>query len=469
MPSTGQPSSNRSLVGNTRYAGVGNPFVPGNRIPSPAMRNSLVDRQEAQSILKTTDQLGLGDGVMVSVDHLTNVATGALKNVVPDVLNQLRDLGASASKLLSGASSRMAGTSGSRSNSGSSSSTTPSGVFSARKVAISGNGGGVLASVADQARVATYTVTVSQTAAGQTTTSGGVVDTDTNTSPITGSTSMTITTGGTTTTITPDFSAVTSNLGVLQAIATAVNAAGISVGAQVVSTGGTSTLALTHTSTGSSATFTTGGNISNVLGFTTTTAARDSSYTLNGSQQTSASNVVQLDLANSSSTTGRVQLYLQGATTSAVTISVGVSPDITAVVDATRDLAGKFNAFLENLAANPSLLSPGLASRLQGAADGLKSSLESLGLASGANGALQLSEAKLRDALATNPTAVENVLGGPGGFASKIAAITRAVQVSPEILTTLARGQDTTPYSSSITQADRLETRGAKRLLDFQA
>lgn len=111
MPSTGQPSSNRSLVGNTRYAGVGNPFVPGNRIPSPAMRNSLVDRQEAQSILKTTDQLGLGDGVMVSVDHLTNVATGALKNVVPDVLNQLRDLGASASKLLSGASSRMAGTS----------------------------------------------------------------------------------------------------------------------------------------------------------------------------------------------------------------------------------------------------------------------------------------------------------------------------------------------------------------------
>ncbi|MCX5990230.1 MAG: hypothetical protein NTV35_14575 [Chloroflexi bacterium] len=174
MPSTGQPSSNRSLVGNTRYAGVGNPFVPGNRIPSPAMRNSLVDRQEAQSILKTTDQLGLGDGVMVSVDHLTNVATGALKNVVPDVLNQLRDLGASASKLLSGASSRMAGTSGSRSNSGSSSSTTPSGVFSARKVAISGNGGGVLASVADQARVATYTVTVSQTAAGQTTTSGGV-------------------------------------------------------------------------------------------------------------------------------------------------------------------------------------------------------------------------------------------------------------------------------------------------------
>lgn len=172
MPSTGQPSSNRSLVGNTRYAGVGNPFVPGNRIPSPAMRNSLVDRQEAQSILKTTDQLGLGDGVMVSVDHLTNVATGALKNVVPDVLNQLRDLGASASKLLSGASSRMAGTSGSRSNSGSSSSTTPSGVFSARKVAISGNGGGVLASVADQARVATYTVTVSQTAAGQTTTSG---------------------------------------------------------------------------------------------------------------------------------------------------------------------------------------------------------------------------------------------------------------------------------------------------------
>ena len=53
--------------------------------------------------------------------------------------------------------------------------------------------------------------------------------------------------------------------------------------------------------------------------------------------------------------------------------------------------------------------------------------------------------------------------------ASKIAAITRAVQVSPEILTTLARGQDTTPYSSSITQADRLETRGAKRLLDFQA
>ncbi|NCV01520.1 MAG: hypothetical protein EBV53_10095, partial [Proteobacteria bacterium] len=147
----------------------------------------------------------------------------------------------------------------------------------------------------------------------------------------------------------------------------------------------------------------------------------------------------------------------------------GVSPDITAVVDATRDLAGKFNAFLGNLAANPSLLSPGLASRLQGAADGLKSSLESLGLASGANGALQLSEAKLRDALATNPTAVENVLGGPGGFASKIAAITRAVQVSPEILTTLARGQDNTPYSSSITQADRLETRGAKRLLDFQA
>lgn len=142
-----------------------------------------------------------------------------------------------------------------------------------------------------------------------------------------------------------------------------------------------------------------------------------------------------------------------------MTISVGVSPDVTAVVDATRDLAGKFNAFLENLAANPSLLSPGLASRLQGAADGLKSSLESLGLASGANGALQLSEAKLRDALATNPTAVENVLGGPGGFASKIAAITRAVQVSPEILTTLARGQDNTPYSSSITQADRLETR----------
>lgn len=469
MPSTGQPSSNRSLVGNPRYAGAGNPFVPGNRIPSPTMRNSLADRRAAQAVLKTADQLGLGDGVMVAVDHLTNVATGALKDVVPDVLNKLRELGASASKLLSGASSRMNGTSGSRSNSGSTASTAPSGVFSARKVAISGNGGGVLASVADQARVATYSLTVSQTAAGQSMTSGGVVDRDTNTSPISGSTSMTITAGGTTTTITPNFSAVTSNLGVLQAIATAVNDAGISVSAQVVSTGGTSTLALTHTSTGTSATFTTGGNISNALGLKTTTAARDSSYTLNGSQQTSTSNVVQLDLANSSSTTGRVQLYLQGPTTSTVTISVGVSPDIEAVLDATRDLTSKFNALLGNLAANPSLLSPGLASRLQGASDGLKASLESLGLASGTNGALQLSETKLREALATNPTAVENILGGPGGFASKVAAITRAVQASPEILTTLARGQDNTTYSSSITQEDRLETRGTKRLLDFQA
>ncbi len=469
MPSTGQPSSNRSLVGNTRYSGAGNPFVPGNRNPSPAMRNSLVDRQEAQAVIKTADQLGLGDGVMVAVDHLTNVATASLKSVIPDVLNQLRELGASASKLLSGASSRMAGTSGNRSNSGSVASTTPGGVFSARKAAVSGNGGGVLATVADQARVTTYTVTVSQTAAGQTTTSGGVVNTDTNTSPITGSTSLTITTGGTTTTITPDFSTVTSNLGVLQAIATAVNAAGTPVAAQVVSTGGSSKLALTHTSTGSSANFTTGGNISNVLGFTTTTPARDSSYTLNGSQQTSTSNVVQLDLASTSSTTGRVQLYLQGPTASAVTISVGVAPNITAVVDATRDLANKFNAFLEKLAANPSLLSPGLAGRLQGAVDGLKPSLQSLGLALGANGALQLSENKLREALATNPTAVENVLGGPGGFASRIAAITRAVQMSPEILTTLAQGQDNTPYSSAITQADRLETRGAKRLLDFRA
>lgn len=452
MASTGQSSGNTSLGGTSRAGGTS--IRPGpTSIVSPALRK----RQVAGSLVAaSTDQVTIG-GVVLSNSAFVGMATAGVRQLVPAVLEQASALSAAARRLLPGESIARNPQTG----------TTSPGAFAQRTVTVSG-GAGVTAAAIAGATVTSYAVSVTQAAAGQTSSSNGFVSNGTTINDLTGSGSLTVTIGSTTTTVTPNFSSATNAKEALEAIATAVNAAGIDVTAQVNSAYGGSALAITRKTTGSTGTFTLGGGVATALGFSTTTAARDASFTIDGASMTSSSNVIQLDTATSGATTGRVQLHLAGPTASTVTVRVGVARNDNAIVDAVQAFIDRFNVFRQSVAAMAGILTAGTQNQLDGALDGLRDSLRAIGIVAHANGTLALDTSVLRAALKSSPAAVESAIGGAGGLAARAFAVTSAIQKAPGQL--FAGSSATTmPTGSQIAQSGRIDLASTKRLLDLQA
>ncbi len=453
MASAGQSSSNQSLSGTNRSAAA--TYSNGSTsIASAALRK----KQLAGALIQpSTDQLTIG-GVTLTNSGVVGMASSVVRQLMPVVLDRVSALSSAARALLPGESLTRNPQTG----------TTSPGAFAQRLVSVSG-GAGVTASASAGATLASYQFTVSQTAAGQTSTSNGFVSMNTNIGGITGAGSLTIRIGSVTTTITPSFSGATTAKEALEAVATAVNAAGIDARAQVVSASGGSSLAITRKTTGSSSTMTIGGGLAGPLGFTTTTVARDAKYTLNGAAQTSSSNLIQLDAATSASTTGRVQVNLTGATSTAVTVTVGVARNDNVIVDAVQALIDRFNVFRQSISAIGGLVTAGTQNQLDAALDGLSESLKAIGITADQNGSLYLNEASLRTALKSSPGKVEAAIGGAGGLASRVYGVTSAIEKSPEVLFAATAAATVMPAGSQIAQANRLDLAMTKRLLDLQA
>lgn len=453
MASTGQSSNNQSLTGTNRATGAG--YGAGaTTIASGAQRK----KQLAGALIQaSTDQVTIG-GVSVTNAGVVGMASSVVKQLVPVVLDRVAALSAAARNLLPGeALTRSAQTR-----------TTSPGAFAQRLVSVSG-GAGVTAAATAGAKVASYQFTVTQTAAGQTSSSNGFVSADSSIGGITGAGSLTIQIGATTTTITPTFASATNSKEALEAVATAVNAAGIDARAQVVSANGASKLEVTRKTTGSTSSMTLGGGLAAPLGFTTTTAARDASYTLNGAAHTSSSNVIQLDAVSTAATTGRVQVNLTGATSTSVTVTVGVSRNDNVIVDAVKSLIDRFNIFRQTISSVGGLVTAGTQNQLDGALDSLSESLRAIGVTADGNGTLYLNQASLRSALKASPARVEAAIGGASGLAARVYGVTSAIEKSPGVLFAADAAATAMPAGSQIAQANRLDLAMTKRLLDFQA
>jgi flagellar hook-associated protein 2 len=453
MASAGQSGSNQPLRGTSRSTSAS--YGSGSTaIASAALRKN----QLASGVIQTfADQVTIG-GVSFTNAGIVGMASSAVRQLMPVVLERTASLSSAARSLMPGEAFARNPKTG----------TTSPGAFAQRRVSVTG-GAGVTAVASAGARVATYQFTVSQTAAGQTSSSNGFVSTNPSIGTITGAGSLTIQIGSVTTTVNPDFSSATNTKEALEAVATAVNAAGIDARAQVVSASGASTLTITRKTTGSTSTMTLGGGLATPLGFTTTTAARDASYTLNGAAQTSSSNMIQLDAVSAASTTGRVQVNLTGTTASSVTVSVGVARNDDAIVDAVKTFIDRFNIFRQTIGAVGSVVTVGTRNQLDGALDGLRETLKEIGVTADSNATLFLDEGSLRSALKSSPSKVEAAIGGASGLAVRVHGVTNAIEKSPGILFAEVSGASVMPAGSQIAQANRLDLTMTKRLLDLQA
>ncbi|MBU6286747.1 MAG: flagellar filament capping protein FliD [Chloroflexi bacterium] len=453
MASTGQSSSNQSLSGTNRASGA----TYGTGVATIASAAQRKKQLASALIQPSTDQVTIG-GVSVTNSGVVGMASSVVRQLVPVVLERVTALGSAARNLLPGEALTRSAQTG----------TTSPGAFAQRLVSVSG-GAGVTAAASAGATLASYKFTVAQTAAGQTSSSNGFVSTNPSIGGITGAGSLTIQIGTTTTTVTPTFSSATNAKEALEAVATAVNAAGIDAQAQVVSANGASRLQVTRKTTGAASTMTLGGGLAAPLGFSTTTAARDASYTLNGAAHTSSSNVIQLDAVSTAATSGRVQVNLTGATSTSVTVTVGVSRNDNVIVDAVKSLIDRFNIFRQTISSVGGLVTAGTQNQLDGALDALSNALRAIGVTADANGVLDLNEASLRSALKTSPARVEAAIGGASGLAARVYGVTSAIEKSPGVLFAADAAASVMPAGSQIAQANRLDLAMTKRLLDFQA
>ena len=248
-------------------------------------------------------------------------------------------------------------------------------------------------------------------------------------------------------------------------IAQKINAANGGVGASVVD----GRLRLTSTATGAAAAvaLTSDGALASDLGMTVTLAGQDARFTVDGVAATSAANRVTDAIPG-------VTLDLRAATTGApVTVTADPSAiDADGVVAKAKALVASYNATVDALSSavnekpdangtsvakgaffgddlyedllahlNGAVTSPvaGLASgRNQAATIGLSTGASSGAISTDAlSGRLVLDEAKLRDALATDPDGVAALLGGdsPQGIASRLDTVLNGATSATGLLT----------------------------------
>lgn len=282
------------------------------------------------------------------------------------------------------------------------------------------------------AGVGVYDLTVTQLARAQTTVSGAFADSDT---AIVGSGTLNFQlgeydSGGNI--FTPDASgpvAINITNGTLDDIAAAINSSGAGVTASIVQNGGDSYLSLTSATTGAASGFSLtatdiDGNDTDASGLsqiafdptaaagagknlTETVAAQDAAFTINGIAASSATNsgiTISPDLT--------VNLLQTGSTT------VTVAMEAAALTEAAQDFVAAFNALSATIGeltgTGGALKGDQLASQLSAGlkaplsddlgASGALDFLHEIGITPQADGTLELDEAKLQSAFASDPS-----------------------------------------------------------------
>lgn len=203
-----------------------------------------------------------------------------------------------------------------------------------------------------------------------------------------------------------------TNEAVLQKMATAVNAAGIGVTAEIVAGSGVETqqLVISSDNTGLAAAFSVSDISGNAIAATgmeiVATEAQDAQYTIDGTDYTSGTNTINLD-------DGMVTANLKGV--GETILEVGV--DESAVKNAVSALVSEINTFIGFLENNSDYIKDEVLSSVNAYINDHHSELESFGITLGDDGKLVIDHTKLTEAIDQNPAGIKNTFGGFDGLA----------------------------------------------------
>jgi flagellar hook-associated protein 2 len=289
----------------------------------------------------------------------------------------------------------------------------------------------ISASASNANTVGDYSIAVSGLARAKTMTSAGFADT---TSTTIGTGAFTITTGSNN----PVTVTINSSNNTLKGVCDAINNANAGVSATIINDGSSAPykLLITAKDTGTASAFTITDSLSGgqALGLTQSQAAADAQFTVNGVSITKSANTI-------SDVISGVTFTLKNQTTSPVTVSV--KKDADSIVKAINDIVSAYNSvntfisgqFTYNaatksagvLAGDPTLRD--VQSKLQSQFTATVSNrftnysvMSQVGLSFNRDGSVSLDEAKFRDALSSNYTAVAALFLGDGTPAGGVTA-----------------------------------------------
>ena len=295
-----------------------------------------------------------------------------------------------------------------------------------RRTATSSAPGSVTATATDRAKTATYEIDVDRVATAQKNVGAAFAAAETG-ALAAGEHRMAITVGSRTTEVAVNVAAHDTNLTALTKLRDAIRASGAGVHAAVVrdAANGTVRLQLTAAGTGSDFAF----DVADVAGGAAaasgvgaaTEAGVDARYRVNGSEwRTSSSNTILLD-------NGHVLATLRKPTDDEP-VRLTVGPDAAAIARQVKKLVGSYNALRASAENADGYLAPGLAR----AVSSLKTAgLVDLGISRGPDGALELDEERLAEALAERLDETKRKLAGPGGLAASVERAASALASAP--------------------------------------
>ncbi|MHB8068184.1 MAG: flagellar filament capping protein FliD [Desulfobaccales bacterium] len=268
----------------------------------------------------------------------------------------------------------------------------------------------------------TFNFDVTQIAQAQTN-MGGALDPNAAAAINTGANQFTLTAGTNTYDLAVTVNPGDTNQTALAAMAQAINDANSGVQASVVSGANGAIQLQLQGQTGSINAFSvsdvSGNAVSGSGAANTTQNATSASYTMNGASYTQDNNAVFL-------LNGHLQVDLTGPGQSTVT----VGPDTQGVVNAANSLIDAMNGLTSYLSSNQYLKSD-LTSKWSGLVGDAANSLSQYGVSLDANSQLSLDTTALANALQSNPTGVQEALGGINGLATNLAAFVSGITSSP--------------------------------------
>ncbi|HEX4152437.1 MAG TPA: flagellar filament capping protein FliD [Steroidobacteraceae bacterium] len=288
---------------------------------------------------------------------------------------------------------------------------------------------------------------------------------------------------------------IDSSNNTLAGIASAINSASNNPGvtASVISTSGGARLVISGTSTGAANAVTvtqSGGDgglsslvydpAGNVTNLTQTQAAQDANFTLNGYAATSANNVVSgaitgvtLDLLGASAANTPTTLSISADPSSAAT-SIGTFVSaVNGVISAIQSLGGYDSSTQTAGPLNGNATLEAFQNQLENILDTVTSgsntnginSLGDLGITADANtGQLDSNTTTLTNALASNVTAVGNLLGGTHGIATQINNLINQYTGPGGLLTSINQG-----LQSSLSNVSQQQTALQAELTTYSA
>ena len=212
---------------------------------------------------------------------------------------------------------------------------------------------------------------------------------------------------------------------VLEKIATAVNAAGLGITADVIEndSDGTQHLVVQSDATGQAGGFTlsdvSGNAVSATAMDTVTTEAQDAKFSVDGTEQSAGSNTVYLD-------DGMVSVSLKG--TGEADLKVGPSEDD--VYNNVSGFVSAINSFIDFNHDNSDYITDEVVSSVNAFVAAHENQLESMGITQGEEGKLQIDSDKLADAISNDLSGVEETFAGFDGLAVQVERY--AAQVSTD-------------------------------------